>query len=193
MDFFVGGGVMMWPILVCTLLVLGLAARTAIAGARGGSARAHSEQSAVLFWGVAAAVLGVLGTLVGVMQMAEAVERAGMIQSATLWGGERVNHRRAVGVRALRLNSRKQIRTRPADCIQSVDLPEAAPPAPHRRESRRARRTKHAIREKDPDRRGLGRYALRLFRDSEARRLRHLLADQVLIRTRSGVLRQVCR
>lgn len=90
MDFFVGGGVMMWPILVCTLLVLGLAARTAIADARGGSARAHSEQSAVLFWGVAAAVLGVLGTLVGVMQMADAVERAGMIQSATLWGGVKV-------------------------------------------------------------------------------------------------------
>lgn len=89
-DLFIGGGVMMWPILLCTLLVVGLAVRAAVGGAQRNPIGARSDQSVVLFWGVTAAILGVLGTLVGVMQIASAVEGAGAVQAATLWSGIKV-------------------------------------------------------------------------------------------------------
>jgi biopolymer transport protein ExbB/TolQ len=89
-EWFQMGGVMMWPILVCALLVLGLAVRASLSLGRGTSARPArvlSAADAVLFWGGLGAVFGVLGTVVGAAQMAGAIERAGAIQASTLWAG----------------------------------------------------------------------------------------------------------
>jgi hypothetical protein len=44
----------------------------------------------ILFWGVFAAILGLLGTLGGLAQMAGAIEAAGTVNPALLWGGVRV-------------------------------------------------------------------------------------------------------
>jgi len=45
---------------------------------------------AVLFWGVFAGVTGVLGTLVGIIVGAQAIEAAGEVSSALAWGGVKV-------------------------------------------------------------------------------------------------------
>ena len=92
-EIFRSGGVMMWPLTVCGLLVLGLAVRASLALGREAPRRpagALSTVDAVLFWGGLGAVLGVLGTVVGAAQMAGAIERAGGVQAATVWSGIRV-------------------------------------------------------------------------------------------------------
>lgn len=87
-EFIQMGGVFMWPILLCTLLVVALSGRSAFAARAGGTA--PSDVDSVLFWGLSAAVLGVLGTLAGVLQMASAIERAGSVQASTVWSGIKV-------------------------------------------------------------------------------------------------------
>ena len=92
-EIFRSGGVMMWPLTVCGLLVLGLAVRASLALGREAPRRPAGTLStvdAVLFWGGLGAVLGVLGTVVGAAQMAGAIERAGGVQAATVWSGIRV-------------------------------------------------------------------------------------------------------
>jgi len=87
-QLFHDGGFMMWPILACAVIVLALATR-------GGrrlldaerSPRAHAAIGAIPFWGSFAVVLGVLGTVVGWMQIARNVERAGTMNTSLIWGG----------------------------------------------------------------------------------------------------------
>lgn len=89
-EWFRAGGVMMWPILAAALLVVG----AAVAEARKlRSGAGDDEIGVVLAWGGLAAVFGVLGTLVGVVQMASAVQRvagSGGVAPGLLWGGLRV-------------------------------------------------------------------------------------------------------
>lgn len=69
--WFHAGGVMMWPILGAAVLVLGATVdegRKLLSGAR------DAEIGVVLAWGGLAAVFGVLGTLVGIAQMANVLE-----------------------------------------------------------------------------------------------------------------------
>lgn len=84
------GGYMMWPILICAILVVALAANTGSKLFRG-EARALPEMQsgldAVLFWGAFAVVLGVLGTVVGLIQMAQAIQLAGDVEPVLVWGG----------------------------------------------------------------------------------------------------------
>ncbi|MEX0892723.1 MAG: MotA/TolQ/ExbB proton channel family protein [Gemmatimonadota bacterium] len=87
-ELFHNGGFMMWPILVCALIVLALAAkggRRLLDTER--SPRAHAAIAAIPFWGGFAVVLGVLGTVVGWMQIARNVERAGTMHTSLIWGG----------------------------------------------------------------------------------------------------------
>lgn len=93
MEWFAEGGVMMWPILAAGLLALGLAVdagRRLLAGeGEGGDPRrpVRGRIDAVLFWGGFAALLGVLGTLVGVAVVADWLGRAGGASSELIWQG----------------------------------------------------------------------------------------------------------
>lgn len=87
------GGIMMFPVLGCALLVLAIAAWT---GTRlWGSdidlgPRTRAGIDSVLFWGGFSVVLGVLGTLLGVMVAAHAIEAVGEVHATLVWGGIRV-------------------------------------------------------------------------------------------------------
>lgn len=89
MEVFRSGGVFMWPILVCGIVVVVLTARSARSLARrtAGAGDGLGSADAVLFWGVFAAVLGTLGTLGGIAQIGRAVERAGDATPELLAGG----------------------------------------------------------------------------------------------------------
>lgn len=91
MDFFREGGFMMWPILAAGLLVLATAAaegRRLVAASA--ERRRDANAEVVLAWGGFAAVIGVLGTLIGIVQAARSIEAAGHVESLLLWGGIKV-------------------------------------------------------------------------------------------------------
>ena len=87
------GGFMMIPILACAALVVGLALWNATR-LWGGSVevgpRTRAGIDSVLFWGVFSVVLGVLGTLVGIMIAAQSIELAGEVHATLAWGGIRL-------------------------------------------------------------------------------------------------------
>ena len=91
-DAFHDGGVMMWGITLAAVLMLGLSARAALDLRRvpDGRSRAVAGADAALFWGAFSSLLGVLGTLVGVMQAAAAIRRAGEVSAALAWAGVQV-------------------------------------------------------------------------------------------------------
>jgi biopolymer transport protein ExbB/TolQ len=92
-EIFRNGGFMMWPITLCAVAVVAFAGR-----AMWRMRSASSEPSAVvragidgvLFWGVYASVLGVLGTVVGITLAAMAVEAVGEVQVRLVSGGVKV-------------------------------------------------------------------------------------------------------
>jgi biopolymer transport protein ExbB/TolQ len=86
---FASGGIVMWPLLAVGIGVLVLAARAAWLIHRGErpAAEAESTIQAILFWGVMSVLLGVLGTTIGIIQMAQAVGLAGGVEAPLLWGG----------------------------------------------------------------------------------------------------------
>lgn len=89
-DFFRSGGYAMWPILVAGLIVLGLSLDSGRKLLRSPGYRREEIRSgidAILFWGCFAAVVGVLGTVVGIIQMSQAIERAGEVAAALVWSG----------------------------------------------------------------------------------------------------------
>lgn len=94
-DWFASGGVIMWPVLGAGLLAVGLgvdAWRRVLTGGSGGRSGPglRSRADAVLFWGGFAALLGVLGTVVGIARTAEALGRAGGAPADVVWRGFRV-------------------------------------------------------------------------------------------------------
>lgn len=94
-EWFRAGGVMMWPILGTAVLVLGAAVQEGWKLRKGpGRNGAEAEPGVVLAWGGLGAVLGILGTLVGWVVMANVVQRVtvrGGVQPALLWGGLKVS------------------------------------------------------------------------------------------------------
>jgi len=92
-EMFRNGGFMMWPITVCGVAVLALAGR-ALWRMRSESAEPGDAVRAgidgVLFWGVYASVLGVLGTVVGFSLAAMAVESVGEVHVRLVSGGIKV-------------------------------------------------------------------------------------------------------
>lgn len=96
-DWFRAGGVIMWPVLAAGLLAVGLAVdagRKLLGGhgdGGGSPGRAlRGRIGAVLFWGGFAALLGVLGTLVGVGLTARVLASSGGASADIVWGGIRV-------------------------------------------------------------------------------------------------------
>lgn len=92
LSFIREGGVMMYPLLGVTLVMVVLAARAWLRLRSGdaGQPTLGAGIDAVLFWGAYAAVLGLLGTLVGIAQAAGFIEAAPSISSAMIWGGIKV-------------------------------------------------------------------------------------------------------
>jgi hypothetical protein len=88
-EAFLSGGVMMWPILAVGVGTVWLAVRTALR-IRGGPSDPGDVArglQALLFWGVMAVVMGVLGMATGIVLMAQAVWAAGDVHAPLLWGG----------------------------------------------------------------------------------------------------------
>lgn len=87
-EYFRNGGVAMWPLLLMLLAVLFLSAHAGVLLRRGGMAEeVEGRLRAILFWGGMSLVMGVLGTTVGLVQMADAIARLGPVRSTTLAGG----------------------------------------------------------------------------------------------------------
>ena len=90
---FSDGGVMMYPITLCGLLVVALALWTATrlwGHRRDLGPRTRAGIDSVLFWGGFSLLLGILGTLIGVMVAARSVEAAGEVPTALVWAGIKV-------------------------------------------------------------------------------------------------------
>jgi biopolymer transport protein ExbB/TolQ len=93
-DFLASGGIPMMPLIVTAVLVVALAIASWRALDRAG-AEDHrlieSRIDAVLFWGFFSAIIGVLGTLGGLAQLAAVIQRyGGSPTAAVVWGGVKV-------------------------------------------------------------------------------------------------------
>lgn len=87
-ELFESGGVMMWPLLFIGLGILAAAVSTAIGLGRGSPPDAFGRRiESILFWGAMSVVLGLLGTLIGLIQMARMIEWAGNVPPAIVWSG----------------------------------------------------------------------------------------------------------
>ena len=92
-EFFISMGFIRYPLVIIAvfLLVEIVHASMAVARANGESVAAVSARiHPVLVWGVLAAVIGVIGTVVGIAIAASAIERAGTAPPHLVWGGIRV-------------------------------------------------------------------------------------------------------
>jgi biopolymer transport protein ExbB/TolQ len=92
MEFFRQGGFFMWPILVVAIVILVLAVRAWMRtrALTAPDAVVETGVDAVLFWGVWVLAVGLLGTFTGIYLAAGAIERAGAVSPAMIWGGVRV-------------------------------------------------------------------------------------------------------
>ena len=88
-DAFLSGGVMMWPLLLIGVGILVIAVRTArlLAHPEVHPAEADRRLQTILFWGGMSVVLGTLGTVVGIVQMAQYFVRAGSVHPPLVWSG----------------------------------------------------------------------------------------------------------
>jgi hypothetical protein len=98
-EWFQSGGVMMWPVLLAGLIAVGLAVdawrRLSSRELTGvASRRVRGRIDAVLFWGVLAVLMGLIGTLVGVSLVAGSASRAmgagRELPAEVIWDGLRV-------------------------------------------------------------------------------------------------------
>ena len=86
-------GVIRFPLGLSFLVVLSLAVYAAIRLFRRGATADPMTRTwvdAILFWGGFSLVTGVLGTLVGIVLAAQAIEAAGAVSSGLVWGGVKV-------------------------------------------------------------------------------------------------------
>jgi hypothetical protein len=93
-SFLMQGGVIMYPLFLVAAVAIGYGVRATLRLRRfagGRDLRLESAIDGILFWGVFAVVLGVLGTLLGIVQAAQAIELAGGVDSALAWGGVRLS------------------------------------------------------------------------------------------------------
>ncbi|MFW6201103.1 MAG: MotA/TolQ/ExbB proton channel family protein [Gemmatimonadota bacterium] len=93
------GGFVMYPLFVIVAAILVLIARGAwrvgagesSGGAEGADPALEVGIDAILFWGAFGVVVGVVGTLVGIVEAAQAMELAGEVSPALAWGGIKVS------------------------------------------------------------------------------------------------------
>jgi hypothetical protein len=91
-DLFRDGGYIMYPLLAVTVAVIGYSV-SAARGLRSASRpdpRLEATIDGVLFWGGFGVVLGVIGSLIGIVQAARIIEAAGgAVEPILIWGGIR--------------------------------------------------------------------------------------------------------
>lgn len=108
-DFWFSLGKIRWPLLVSMLVIVGLtlgSARRLIGANASPSARTKAWIDAILFWGAFATIAGILGTLVGTVTAANAIQLAGEVQASVVWDGIRIAlQSSAIGVVILALAS----------------------------------------------------------------------------------------
>jgi hypothetical protein len=80
-SYIVSGGYAMWGVLVCGIVMMVMAARGAVRPPR------REELDAILLWAGAALGIGVIGTLVGISQVAAAMAAAPSPSSVLAWRG----------------------------------------------------------------------------------------------------------
>ncbi len=86
-------GFMRWPLAFSLGAVIVLALWSAFKLFRPGASpdrRTKAWLDAILFWGGFAVISGVLGTLVGIILAAQAIEAAGDVSTTLVWGGIKV-------------------------------------------------------------------------------------------------------
>jgi biopolymer transport protein ExbB/TolQ len=89
-ETFGNGGVMMWPLLLIGLAVVALTASmgwSALVRRDASHAGFAPKLRAIVFWGAVAATLGLLGTVVGIIQAARAITLAGEASPGLVWQG----------------------------------------------------------------------------------------------------------
>jgi hypothetical protein len=87
-------GFMRWPLGFSLLVVLALSVWSAMrlfGRSPSPDLRTKTWIDAILFWGGFAMVAGVLGTLVGIVVAAQAIELAREVSTSLVWGGVRVS------------------------------------------------------------------------------------------------------
>jgi hypothetical protein len=89
MDFIREGGFAMYYFVLAGAALAAVSALRSATALRSGRA-GRNVADGVIFWGGFALVGGVLGTLVGLSQVARVVESAGAVSTSLLWGGIRV-------------------------------------------------------------------------------------------------------
>jgi len=86
-------GFMRWPLAFSLGAVTALALWSAIRLFRPGASPDRQTKAwldAILFWGGFAVICGVLGTLIGVIIAAQAIEMVGDVSTPLVWGGIKV-------------------------------------------------------------------------------------------------------
>lgn len=86
-DWFIDGGLIMWPLLAVALGVIALSVRAALALRTPGTSGEAPRLTSILFWGSVALLLGALGTVVGLMVAARHIAAAGGASAALIWSG----------------------------------------------------------------------------------------------------------
>ncbi len=92
-EIWVAIGVIRWPLAFSLLVVVLLAfwSGKSLWGADPTpDGRTKAWVDAILFWGVFALIAGVLGTLIGVINAAGAIQAASEVSAPLVWGGMRV-------------------------------------------------------------------------------------------------------
>lgn len=86
-------GVIHWPLALSLAAVVVLTVWSCTTLFRPGAwadVRSRAWVDAILFWGGFAMITGVLGTVLGVILAAQAIEAAGAVMPALVWGGIKV-------------------------------------------------------------------------------------------------------
>lgn len=86
-DWFIKGGLIMWPLVAVALGVIALAVRAAVALRAPATSDQAPRLTPILFWGGVALLLGTLGTVVGLMVAARHIAAAGGASAALIWSG----------------------------------------------------------------------------------------------------------
>ena len=76
--------------LVAVLALAGWSTSRLFSSGAWASLRTKAWVDAILFWGSFAVISGVLGTLIGVIVAAQAIEAAGEVQTTLVWGGIKI-------------------------------------------------------------------------------------------------------
>jgi biopolymer transport protein ExbB/TolQ len=92
MEEFLSGGIMMWPMTAMAMGIAWIAVRTAARlRTKSPPREVRPGLEAILFWGGMGLLIGVLGTVVGLVMMADLIQRVGPLDPPLLWGGVAVS------------------------------------------------------------------------------------------------------